>query len=221
MLPWSISSTIKPAARRALGVRRGERLVGQRPPCAARRSRAADRPSGCIRRSTTCRLLAVDFDLELRGGEVGDLPAVVVERGDVDGHQLDAGAKHGAAGAGWGLGAWGLAGLGRLRGSAMQIQRDDRGQPAHARDLTPAARQAQAPSPKSQARLQSSGYACSRRHHRRRRPVRASPPPLPPSISISTTSSSSKARSSTRSRGFPSTWCSSPRRSCSKSAACR
>ena len=38
-------------------------------------------------------LAAVDLDLELGGGEVGDLAAVVVERGDVDRDELDAGAK--------------------------------------------------------------------------------------------------------------------------------
>ena len=45
------------------------------------RSGSAERS---IRPSTTCRLVAVDLDVELRGGEVGDLAAVVVERGDVD-----------------------------------------------------------------------------------------------------------------------------------------
>ena len=43
--------------------------------------------------------IAVDFDLEVRGGEIGDLAAVAVERGDVNGDELDAGAEDG-------LGAW-------------------------------------------------------------------------------------------------------------------
>ena len=56
-------------------------------------------------------LAAVDFDLELRGGEVGDLAAIVVERRDVDGHELDAGAKDRDLGLGV-LGAWVLGCLG-------------------------------------------------------------------------------------------------------------
>ena len=50
--------------------------------------------------------VAIDLDLELGGGEIGDLAAVAVERRDVDRHQLHAGAEHGL----WGLrlGAWRL-----------------------------------------------------------------------------------------------------------------
>ncbi len=47
------------------------------------------------------------------------------------------------------------------------------------------------------------------------------PPPSPAAITASTTRCSNRARSWTPSPGFPPTWCSSPRPSCSRSAACR
>ena len=49
--------------------------------------------------------IAVDFDLEVRGREIGHLAPVRIERGDVNGDELDAGAENWVVGPGaWGLG---------------------------------------------------------------------------------------------------------------------
>ena len=81
------------SARRAFGVGRGEGFVGHdHLGGGADHAERIGRADVFDRRDLT--LGAVDLDLQLRGGEVGDLTAVVVERRDVDGDEFDAGSKN-------------------------------------------------------------------------------------------------------------------------------
>ena len=135
----------------------------------------------------TCPLAAVDLDLELRGGEVGDLPAVVVERGDVDGNQLDAGTKD-RLGCLRCLRCLGCLRCRRCRRCFRCVSRrqartkkdkgcgeDDR---SHARDITTWSATSRPQDLKTsrpqdlKTSVELSSNASSRRHHHRRRPFR-------------------------------------------------
>ena len=105
MLPWSISSTISrplgaPLAFEVEKVSSATTTLRGAPICAQRIGGADVFDGGDL------PLVAIDLDLEIAGGQVGYLAPVAVERGDVDRHELDAGAENwDPGGLGWVLGA--------------------------------------------------------------------------------------------------------------------